>query len=46
LVVWLVAPEGWRVVPHPVYFLWVVSLVTFFVVRMVDRRRITGSELM
>ncbi|MBU0740915.1 sodium:solute symporter family protein [bacterium] len=41
LVVWLVVPESWRVVSHPVYFLWVVSLVTFVVVMVVDRRRIS-----
>ena len=45
LVVWLVMPESWRVVPHPVYFLWVVSMVVFFGVALVDRRRIfTGAE--
>jgi SSS family solute:Na+ symporter len=40
LVVWLVAPAEWRVVPHPVYFLWGVSLVTFFLVAVLDRRGI------
>jgi SSS family solute:Na+ symporter len=40
LVVWLVAPAEWRVVPHPVYFLWGVSLVTFFLVAVFDRRGI------
>ena len=40
LVVWLVAPDQWRVVPHPVYFLWGVSLVTFFLVAVFDRRGI------
>ncbi len=40
LVAWLVAPESWRVFPHPVYFLWLVSLVTFGLVAAVDRRRI------
>ena len=40
LVVWLVVPEAWRVLPHPVYFLWIVSLVTFGIVAVVDRRRI------
>jgi len=38
LVVWLVAPASWRVFPHPVYFLWLVALVTFAVVAAVDRR--------
>ena len=40
LVVWLVAPDEWRVLPHPVYFLWGVSLVTFFLVAVLDRRGI------
>jgi solute:Na+ symporter, SSS family len=40
LVAWLVMPESWKIVPHPVYFMWVVSLVTFWVVRVVDRRGI------
>jgi len=40
LVVWLVAPVEWRVVPHPVYFLWGVSLVTFVTVALLDRRGI------
>lgn len=40
LIVWLVAPAPWRVVPHPVYFLWAVSLVTFFLVAVIDRREI------
>ena len=41
LVAWLVAPEAWKIVPHPVYFLWIVSLVTFAAVALVDRRRIS-----
>ncbi len=49
LVAWLVAPGQWKILPHPVYFLWLVSLVTFFVVAVVDRRGIgvlggTGTE--
>ncbi|MCP4572757.1 MAG: sodium:solute symporter family protein [bacterium] len=40
LVVWLVAPDGWRVFPHPVYFMWLVSLVTFSLVGLIDQRRI------
>jgi len=39
-VLWLVAPAAWRVVPHPVYFLWAVSLVTFGLVAVFDRRPI------
>lgn len=40
LVFWLVAPATWRIGPHPVYLLWGVSLVTFFLVAVVDRRPI------
>ncbi len=40
LVVWLVMPESWRFLPHPIYFTWLVSLVTFFIVAAVDPRRI------
>ncbi len=41
LIVWLLAPAEWRVVPHPVYFMWAVSLVTFFLVAVLDRRGIS-----
>jgi len=37
---WLAAPPAWRPGPHPVYFMWAVSLVTFFAVAALDRRRI------
>ena len=37
---WLLAPPSWRIVPHPIYFTWLVSLVTFFLVTVLDRRRI------
>jgi SSS family solute:Na+ symporter len=40
LVVWLIMPAGWRFLPHPIYFTWIVSLVTFFIVAVVDKRRI------
>jgi SSS family solute:Na+ symporter len=40
LVFWLAAPASWRIGPHPVYFLWVISLATFFLVTVFDRRRI------
>ena len=40
LVVWLVMPESWRFLPHPIYFTWLVSLVTFFLVTIFDSRRI------
>ena len=44
LVVWLAVPSGWRIVPHPVYFLWSVSLVTFFLVALLDRRAILSRQ--
>jgi len=40
LVGWLVMPVSWRLVPHPVYLMWAVSLVTFFAVAIVDRRHL------
>ncbi len=43
LVFWLVGPDQMKVFPHPVYFLWLVSLVTFFIVAVVDRRRINPA---
>ncbi|MCP4293430.1 MAG: sodium:solute symporter family protein [bacterium] len=44
LVFWLLAPEELKVFPHPVYFLWLVSLVAFFVVAIFDRRGILEEE--
>jgi SSS family solute:Na+ symporter len=38
LVLWLVAPPGWRILPHPIYFTWLVSLAVFFAVAAIDRR--------
>ncbi len=38
--VWLLLPKGTIPLPHPIYFTWIVSLVTFFLVRMVDKQRI------
>jgi SSS family solute:Na+ symporter len=43
LALWLVMPESWRFLPHPIYFTWIVSLVTFFLVAMLDKRRITTT---
>jgi SSS family solute:Na+ symporter len=40
LAAWLIAPAEWRILPHPIYFTWLVSLVTFFTVAAVDRRPI------
>ncbi|MDP6418608.1 MAG: sodium:solute symporter family protein [Candidatus Krumholzibacteria bacterium] len=37
---WLLAPESWRILPHPIYFTWIVSLLTFFLVTLFDKRRI------
>jgi SSS family solute:Na+ symporter len=44
LVLWLVAPESWRVLPHPIYLAWIVSVVTFALVAVFDRRRIAPIE--
>jgi SSS family solute:Na+ symporter len=41
LVAWLVAPPSWRFLPHPIYLTWIVSLVTFFLVAVFDRRGIS-----
>ncbi len=43
LAAWLIAPPAWRFLPHPVYFTWLVSLVTFGVVAVVDRRRLVAA---
>jgi SSS family solute:Na+ symporter len=40
LAAWLIAPSQWRVLPHPIYFTWLVSLATFGLVGLVDRRPI------
>jgi SSS family solute:Na+ symporter len=40
LALWLAAPAGWRVVAHPIYVMWPVSIVTFFLVTLLDPRRI------
>ncbi len=41
---WLAAPASWRVLPHPIYLTWIVSVVTFLIVAVVDRRRITSCS--
>jgi len=38
LALWLVAPTSWRVLPHPIYLAWLVSVVTFLLVAVIDRR--------
>jgi len=40
LVAWLLFPSI-RIFPHPIYFTWLVSLVVFFLVLLLDRREIT-----
>ena len=37
---WLAAPASWRILPHPIYFTWLVSLTTFSVVALADKRRL------
>jgi SSS family solute:Na+ symporter len=49
LALWLIFPEIGGVfrrlhLPHPVYFCWMVSLVTFVVVAFIDKRRIEISN--
>jgi SSS family solute:Na+ symporter len=43
LVAWLLAPASWRVFPHPIYFTWLVSLATFFLVAVADTRPLGSS---
>jgi SSS family solute:Na+ symporter len=38
LTVWLLVPASWRILPHPIYFTWLVSLVAFFLVAAIDRK--------
>ncbi|MFV2071970.1 MAG: sodium:solute symporter family protein [Thermoanaerobaculales bacterium] len=40
LALWLVVPAEWRVLPHPIYLAWLVSIVTFLLVAVFDDRRI------
>jgi SSS family solute:Na+ symporter len=40
LAFWLMAPDRYRLLPHPIYFPWLVSLIAFFAVAWADRRRI------
>lgn len=45
LVGWLIIPQisvyfAGIGMPHPIYFCWIVSLVTFFVIAIVDKRKI------
>jgi SSS family solute:Na+ symporter len=40
LAAWQLFPARWHFLPHPIYFTWLVSLLAFFVVAAVDRRRI------
>ncbi len=47
LVAWLIFPgigAAFRLIglPHPIFFCWIVSLVTFFVVFVVDKRKIVA----
>jgi len=39
LIVWQVFP-GVQIVPHPIYMEWIVCLVTFFVIAIVDKEKI------
>lgn len=49
LAVWLIFPRipayfGEIGLPHPIYFTWIVSIVTFIVIALVDGRRINTSS--
>jgi SSS family solute:Na+ symporter len=44
LTLWLLAPASWRLLPHPIYFTWLASLLTFFLVAALDGRRIPTRE--
>ena len=39
---WLIFPGHHFGLPHPIYFTWIVGLLTFFVVMVVDKRKING----
>ncbi len=43
LAAWQLAPPAWRLLPHPIYFTWLVSLAVFFAVPLFDRRPIVAS---
>ncbi|SDF62949.1 sodium:solute symporter family protein [Sporomusa acidovorans] len=43
LVVWQVVPS-FRLFAHPIYMEWVVCLLTFFIVALVDKNKITSDE--
>jgi SSS family solute:Na+ symporter len=48
LAFWLVFPQipdlfGRLHLPHPIFFCWIVSLVTFFLVALIDKRKIEVS---
>jgi SSS family solute:Na+ symporter len=51
LVAWFVIPQLPTLfanlgLPHPIYFCWIVSLVTFFIVFLFDKRRIRAPNLL
>ncbi len=43
LAAWLLSPASFHVLPHPIYLTWLVSLLTFFAVAVLDRRRIEAA---
>ena len=44
LAFWLLTPQSWHPLPHPIYFTWIVSLVVFFLVPLFDQTRINKVE--
>jgi len=47
LVIWLLlqkwAPQLKNTLPHPIYFMWLVSIITFLLVAFLDKRRIRAD---
>jgi len=44
LAFWLLTPQSWHPLPHPIYFTWLVSLAVFFAVPLFDSRVIVRPE--
>ncbi len=44
LAFWLLIPQSWHILPHPIYFTWIVSLIVFFAVPAIDSREIMEPD--
>ena len=42
---WLLIPEEFHFLPHPIYLTWLVSIVVFFITALVDKRPIKRLEI-